>query len=152
MNEVIIVAKSHFGIAHPVFHDENIMVVCLDAVPVCDGILEYDTLCPVSKLTGHRESPITLLKMALGDKDSRLLNAVLKELPTVQQMQGVSDEDKLQLLASRLNTGTFAEQDQLVESLRGVCDVLFPDLPDKVPEVQQIIEFNKSDEQTLDTE
>ena len=117
---MIKIAKSHFGIAHPVFHDITYDKVLRDAPSICDGILEYDTLCPVSKLTGHRESPITLLKMALGDKDSRLLNAVLQELPTVQQMQGVSDEDKLQLLASRLNTGTFAEQDQLVESLRGV--------------------------------
>lgn len=147
MNKVV---KSHFGIAHPVFHNVTYDKVLRDAPSICDGILEYDTLCPVSKLTGHRESPITLLKMALGDKDSRLLNAVLQELPTVQQMQGVSDEDKLQLLASRLNTGTFAEQDELVESLRGVCDVLFPDQPDKVEGVQQTIEFNNGDGQLND--
>ena len=52
--------------------------VCLD-VPenVLEGAEIYDTICPVSKLTGHRMSVFKLLGKLTGAK-ADLLNAVLQ--------------------------------------------------------------------------
>lgn len=116
-------------------------------VPVAiEGAAEFETLCPVSKVTGHRANPLTLLKLALSDKNSRLLDAILQEVPTVQQLQGVDDDTKLDLLASRLATGTLAEHDQLVSQLEKVADLLFPKTPDLAKAVSdQAIVFDESD-------
>lgn len=111
-----------------------------------EGVAEFELLCPVSKVTGHRANPLTLLRLALSDKNSRLLDSILQEVPVVQQMQGVDDATKLELLASRLSTGTLAEQDQLVNQLEKVADVLFPKASEVVKAVtEQSIKFESSD-------
>lgn len=116
-------------------------------VPVfVEGVLEFETLCPVSKVTGHRANALTLLKLALSDKNSRLLDAILQEVPVIQQMSGVDDNMKLELLASRLSVGTLAEQDLLVSQLQKVADVLFPQSPEIAKAVSdQSIKFERSD-------
>lgn len=93
---------------------------------ICEGQMEVDTLCPLSELTGHRTPILSLLHMALSDKNARLLETLLQELPVVRQMEGVSDEDKIALLASRFGTGTLAENDRFLAQLSSVADVLFP--------------------------
>lgn len=129
------------------YKSESVITPVMFDVPiVIEGALEYETLCPVSKVTGHRANPLTLLKLALSDKNSRLLDVILQELPTVQQMQGVDDSMKLELLASRLSTGTLAEQDQLVNQLEKVADVLFPKSPELAKAAtEQAIKFETSD-------
>lgn len=113
---------------------------------VIEGVSEIETLCPVSNVTGHRANPLTLLQLALSDKNSRLLHSLLQELPVVQQMQGVDDDTKLDLLASRLATGSLAEHDQLVSQLEKVTDVLFPKSPELVKAAsEQAIKFDNSD-------
>lgn len=59
-------------------------------------------------------------------KDSRLLDALLQELPVIKSDNSISDEDKFATLASRLQTGTPYENEQLVYQLQKVADVLFP--------------------------
>lgn len=127
-----------FGLAHPRKKEIGFAVVAPDT-PIIEGAVDIDTLCPVSKLTGHRTNPLTLLGIALGDKQSRLLDKLLQELPTVQSMD-VSDEDKISLLASRLSTGSLAEHDALVDSLASVADTLFSDSSRDDKAVQTVID------------
>lgn len=129
------------------YKQESVITPVMFDVPIAiEGALEFETLCPVSNVTGHRANPLTLLKLALSDKNSRLLDVILQELPTVQQMTGVDDDMKLELLASRLSTGTLAEQDQLVQQLQKVADVLFPQAPELAKAAsEEAIKFEKSD-------
>lgn len=101
------------------------VVILEDAPAVLEGKQEFETLLPVSKLTGRREDPLMLLKMQFS-KDSRLLDALLQELPVIKSDNSISDEDKFATLASRLQTGTPYENEQLVYQLQKVADVLFP--------------------------
>lgn len=111
-----------------------------------DGVEILDTICPVSKLTGHRTNPLTLLG-AVTDGNARLLQAVLAELPAVQSDPRVSDEDKLDLLVSRLDTGTFADMDVVRDALASISDSLFVKSEVKETAEKQIISFeeNKQD-------
>lgn len=128
-----------FGLAHP--REKKLGYVPVASTdPILEGSADIDTLCPVSKLTGHRTNPLTLLGMALGDKQSRLLDKLLQELPTVQSMD-VSDADKIDMLASRLASGSLAEHDALVDSLSSVADTLFPADSKKAAEAKQVIDF-----------
>lgn len=129
------------------YKQESVITPVMFDVPIAiEGALEFETLCPVSNVTGHRANPLTLLKLALSDKNSRLLDVILQELPTVQQMTGVDDDMKLELLASRLSTGTLAEQDQLVSQLQKVADVLFPQAPELAKAAsEEAIKFEISD-------
>jgi hypothetical protein len=116
-----------------------------------DGVEILDTICPVSKLTGHRTNPLTLLG-AVTDGNSRLLQAVLAELPAVQTDPSVTDEDKLDLLVSRLDTGTFADMDAVRDALASISDSLFVK-----PEVQeqaekQVISFEENKPSVSDEE
>ena len=143
MNKVLKV--SHFGVRckAPVYDPD--VFKGHDKMPyLIDGVNELDTLCPVSKLTGHRGNPLQLLRMALSDKNSRLLDSILQELPTVQELD-VSDDDKLSLLVSRLDTGSFAENDVLVQELSKVTDILFPDNREVQQQIEQGIEFKPAD-------
>lgn len=97
----------------------------IDAPKVIDGVVELETLLPVSKLTGRRDDPLTILQMQFS-KDSRLLNALFQELPTVQSDASLSDDDRINMLAQRLSTGLPYEQDELVRQLSEVVDVMFP--------------------------
>lgn len=109
--------------------------IVLDIPVVIEGKQELETLLPVSKLTGRREDPLMLLKMQFS-KDSRLLDALLQELPVIQSDPNISDEDRFSTLASRLSTGTPYENEQLVYQLEKVADVLFPE---QVKESEKIV-------------
>lgn len=117
------------------------MNICEDIPVVLEGKQELETLLPVSKLTGRRQDPLDLLKMQFS-KDSRLLDALLQELPVVQSDSSISDEDKFSVLASRLGTGTPYENDVLVKELEKVADVLFPQ---EVKQAEQAIQFAAKD-------
>lgn len=48
-----------------------------------DGVEVLDALCPVSKKTGLRENPLTLLRKVVSDPaKARLLEMALMELPS----------------------------------------------------------------------
>lgn len=133
------ICKNHFGIANPVI---NVIPNDQDSLgfpSLIDGATEYETLCPISKVTGHRANPLTLLKLALSEKNSRLLNSILQEVPSIPSDKNLSDEDKIRLLPSVRTVGTQAEQDNLVRELMNVADVLFSDNKD----VQQTVVDNQ---------
>lgn len=149
MNEVVKVAKNTFGLSRPVFNIVPVKQETLGFPPILEGGLEIETLCPVSKVTGHRANPLTLLQLALSEKNSRLLGAILQELPTLPSDNTLSDEEKIRLLPSVRTVGTQAEQEQLVRELMQVADVLFPDNKDLqqsvVESAQQNIKFSETD-------
>lgn len=131
--------------------DKPLNVVDSDSVPrLIDGVDILDTICPISKLTGHRTNPLTLLG-AVSDGNARLLQAVLTELPSVQSDPRVSDEDRLDTLVSRLDTGTFADMDLVREALASISDSLFvkPEVKENVE--KQVISF-KEDKQISNEE
>lgn len=97
----------------------------VDSPRIVEGVEVIDTLLPVSKLTGRREDPLTLLKSQFS-KDSRLLDSLLQELPTIPSDPNLSDADKVQLLAGKFDQGTPADNDAFVSRLMEVSDVLFP--------------------------
>lgn len=96
-----------------------------DVPHLIDGVQELETLLPVSKLTGRRADVLEVLTLAF-NKDSRLLDALLQELPTIPSDPNISDVERVQMLAGRFDQGTRADNDALVERLMSVSDVLFP--------------------------
>lgn len=87
-----------------------------------DGVEAINTLCPVSKLTGHRTNPLTLLGM-VSDGNARLLDNILQVLPEVKQMDAPDDVKIDMLVPSDL--GSFAERDAMISRLADVADILF---------------------------
>lgn len=120
-------------------------VVNDDSEPrLIDGVEILDTICPVSRLTGHRTNPLTLLG-AVTDGNARLLQSVLAELPAVKSDPRVSDDDKLDLLVSRLDTGTFADMDAVRDALASISDSLFVNSEVKENADKQVISFDNTD-------
>lgn len=95
----------------------------MDAPVLIEGKQEYETLCPVNPLTGHRDSPIVILRYALTDKNKGLLDKVLQELPTVKQMN-VSDDIKLDTLVSALDIQSQTDRDIVAKELLSISEVL----------------------------
>ena len=61
-----------------------------------EGADIYDVLCPVNKFTGCRANPLELLQSISNDpKRSRLLDALMVELPTIASDSRLSDDDKI---------------------------------------------------------
>ena len=113
---------------------------------VLQGEKELQTLCPVSKLTGFPMSIQEAITM-LSDKNSRLVEMFTQELPTIVPLN-VSDDEKLSLLISRLDTGSFAENDAVTKEISKYAEVFFPEadkslIESLVKDVQQNVENQK---------
>lgn len=95
-------------------------------VPIAvEGAKELDILCPVLKSTGFRGSFVDAITI-VSDKNSRLAEALTVELPPIVSSSDISDTDKLRLLASRLDTGSFSENDNLADALARVAKEFMP--------------------------
>lgn len=115
-----------------------------------EGAEVFDTLCPVSKLTGFRENPLSLLAKQLDPAKVRLVNAVLQELPVVANEDGrISDSDALDMIVDRLSSGTPAEDALIRSKLSDMLDVLIPQ--NMRQEVEQKIQFAEGDAHQIDT-
>ena len=90
---------------------------------VIEGTELIDTLCPVSKNTGRRENPLSLLGKLTG-AESSLLNSVLQELPTLRSDPRLTDEDRVAAVVDRLSTGSPAEDALMAERLMKDIDAL----------------------------
>lgn len=92
-----------------------------------DGVEVLDTLCPVSKKTGLRENPLTLLRKVVSDPaKARMLELALMELPSDNSYQQMSDEDKVNFLMMRLDSGTPSENEHYRNLLMDHISVLSP--------------------------
>lgn len=113
---------------------------------VLEGLDVFDTICPHSKSTGHRENPLSLLGMLTG-ADSQLLQSVLQELPSTFSDPNLTDQDRVDFLVPRLCSGSPAEQAIIAEKMMVDLDALglSQNQAEKVVETNQTIEFNKND-------
>lgn len=98
---------------------------------IVEGSKELEVLCPVSKLTGFPMSMQQALLM-ITDKNARLADLLFQPLEEVRTSDVVSDEDKFKLLVSRLDTGSFFENDSAAEILGKVVKEFMPDVPKEV--------------------
>ena len=99
----------------------------VDCPTVIEGAEVYDVLCPVSKKTGHRENPLSLLVKVLPPDKERLAASILQEIPSIkQEYSNISDADAIDLCVDRFSSGTPYEDDQVRQALFNVADVLFP--------------------------
>lgn len=110
------------------------------------GAKELEALCPVSKLTGF---PMSMQQavMYISDSNARIADALMQVLPTIPNDDKVSDDDKMKLLVSRLDTGSFFENDRAAEILGDVAKEFFPsaDVDKVVHDAKQTISFEGGD-------
>lgn len=116
-----------------------------DLRPVMDDTSAFETLCPVSSVTGHRGNPLDAIDMVLKPDKARLLNQVLQEIPP----SGVpSDTGTFEYLADRLSLGTDSERAIYINKLSKIADDIFIIRPDLKP--KDTIEFVEKDKSTND--
>lgn len=117
-----------------------------------EGVEELEALCPRSKLTGFPMSLQASIKM-ITDKNSRLADVLLQEIPTINASEEISDNDKFKLLVSRLDSGSFFENDKVAEILGDVAKEFFPEADvDKVVADAKIQFSGESDGSVTDAE
>lgn len=99
---------------------------------IIEGADVFDVLCPVSKKTGHRENPLSLLAKVLPPDKERLASLILQEIPSIQQENpDISDSDAIDLCVQRFSTGTPYEDQQIRSALFDAADVLFPQMSEE---------------------
>lgn len=115
------------------------------------GSEELSLLCPVSKLTGFPMSMQQAIFM-ITDKNSRLADILFQEIPAIRASEDISDTDKLKLLVSRLDTGSFFENDKAAEILGNVAKEFFPaaKVDEVVSETKGKINFESTDAPSQD--
>lgn len=109
-----------------------------------EGAKELEILCPVSKLTGFPMSMQSSLMM-ITEGNERIADALFQEIPAIKYDDSISDNDKLKTLVSRLDSGSFFENDRVAEILGDIAKEFFPSADvEKVVEDAKIT-FNKED-------
>lgn len=110
------------------------------------GKTELELLCPVSKLTGFPMSLQESIYM-ISDKNARLADVLLQEIPPIKSDNSISDDEKMKLLVSRLDSGSFAENDRVAEILGDIVKEFFPnaDVEKVTQEAKQSINFESGD-------
>lgn len=142
-----------FSFVTNTFCDSEVFVPDTSANPrIIEGADLYDKVAPVSSLTGRRENPLLLLqKLDANPAIARALQQLLPEIPSIRFDKRMNDEDRINLIMSRLSTGTPAEDDATRLYLESIADVLFKNAPQAVKEdVKDSISFTPSDGKTID--
>lgn len=92
-------------------------------IPLVEGVKELDALCPVNHVTGDRQSPLDLLNLVLSADRKDLLGKFLQNITPEMSMSQLDDASMLEILPSRLSTGTPAEDALFAKQLEKVIDV-----------------------------
>lgn len=123
-----------------------------DVPCIIDGLDVLNTLCPVSKTTGLRENPLSLIRKLVQDPAKQaLLFSIIQELPTDNSQASIDEDSKFEFCAQRLNVGTPAENEALYHHLESVIDLVADS--EKAAAAQQAAEkvtFGKSDSEIVD--
>lgn len=99
---------------------------------IIEGADVFDVLCPVSKATGHRENPLSLLTKVLPPDKERLASLILQEIPAIQsENPRISDADAIEMCVSRFSSGSKFEDGQVREALFKAADLLFPGMSEE---------------------
>lgn len=107
--------KGYFGLKREV-NSSHYRVQDVDNPVVIEGAEVLDTLIPVSRVTGRRANLLTQLQLVTG-KNAQLLESVLQDLPVLKSDASLTDQDRFDILVSRLVAGTPAEDATLQEAL-----------------------------------
>lgn len=122
------------------------------APSIIDGVDILDTLCPVSKKTGLRENPLSLIRKLVNDPAKQaLLYSIIQELPTDNSQVNLDEESKFEFCAQRLQVGTPAENEELFHQFESVIDLVVDS--QKAAAAKQAAEkiaFDGSDKEIID--
>lgn len=132
---------NHFGLSRSRNCDKNNLAVMpkslelKSAAPaVIEGAEALDAICPVSSVTGNRMSIYEAMQMVGNEKYSRAIDALLPDIPTIMSDSRLSDDDRVDLMVSRLNTGSVTEDSRMREQLSTIVSdfkSVFEDLQTK---------------------
>ena len=119
---------------------------------IIDGVDIINTLCPVSKATGLRENPLSLIRKLVNDPAKQaLLMGIIQELPTDNSQQSLDEDSKFEFCAQRLNVGTPAENEVLLQHLEKVIDLMADsEKAVKASEAANKIAFDAPDKENID--
>ena len=112
-----------------------------------DGAEIINALCPVSKKTGLRENPLTLIRKLINDPAKQaLLQQCLVEMPVDNSQTQLTDEQRFEFCRQRLDLGTPAEEDLY----RGFLESIFDNVDAQAqaaikPQIDGQIDFKPSD-------
>lgn len=105
---------------------------------------EFDILCPVSVVTGHRTSVQEAI-LHLTNDNMELANVLIEDLQSTYSDERLSVDERLDLVKERLSTGSFAENDAFMKYLGDFIQLNYP----QEPEIQEAVQKNV--EQTVET-
>lgn len=94
-----------------------------------DSREEFDTLCPVSVVTGHRTS-IQEAMLHLTNNNLELANVLIEDLQSTYSDERLSVSERLDLVKERLSTGSFAENDAFMKYLGDFIQLNYPQKKD----------------------
>lgn len=119
-------------------------VVETDSPYIIDGVDAYKTLCPISKESGIRESPLRMLETLANDPDKkRVLDTILQELPAVKSIgDSLPDNEKFDMLIHRADVGTKYEVQQYIDISRPYIESLLSSPKQEVEPKKDTIKFN----------
>lgn len=114
MNKNVVKLFVNIGNLTPKIFDDSLNSVSVlpidglkDVPVVLDGAELFDTLLPINKSTGMRESFQSAIKRLQTDPvKARLLDSISEQLPVIDSVPGLSVDDKLASLRPVLDTGT----------------------------------------------
>lgn len=113
-----------------------------------DNREEFDILCPVSVLTGHRTSMQDAI-LHLSNDNLELANVLIEDLQSTYSDERLSVSERLDLVRERLSTGSFAENDAFMRSLSDFISVNYPQKRDVV---ENVVEEVRKTVETSDSE
>ena len=117
-----------------------------DSLPfVFEGAEVLDSLCPVSSLTGNRMSIYEAVQMVGNEKFSRAIDALLPEIPAIANDSRLSDDDRVSMLMSRLDTGLSSENEEFRDYLAKIVDDFKVDVEKSLKKSDDTIKFNADD-------
>lgn len=111
-----------------------------------DNREEFDILCPVSAVTGHRTSVQEAI-LHLTEGNMEIANILIDELSSTYSDERLSVSERLDLVKERLSTGSFAENDAFMKYLG---DFISLNYPEKKEIVQQAVEQKQEEVKTPD--
>lgn len=127
MDKNFVNGRSNFGLSNKNVNEIKVVdskdLFGREMPKVIEGAELYDSLCPVSKLTGKRCNPLSLLGMITGAK-ADVLQSILLQLPVVSSNPELSDEDRVQFVVERCSTGSPAEDALMAERIMQDLDAL----------------------------
>ena len=116
-------------------------------VVALEGREEFDILCPVSVVTGHRTSVQEAI-LHLSNDNVEIANNLIENLDPSYSDEKLSVKERLDLVKDRLSSGSFAENDGYMKALEEFIQINYPQRVEPVVEpvpkqVEPVVESNK---------